>query len=296
MFASRLSAFSVGEPRLVHGLLGEAAHHADARERLLQIGGDRADRLTGSPEGSGGDDPKPQRAGQQQGQHAEGDQREFDVQVEQDPDRAEQRQPRLEERDHGVGNEAFERLHVVGHARDQHSRGAALVEADRQGLQVGEDADAQICQRPLSDPADEIGLQRRSSPTPAPRRPRRRCDQARACRCRGGRFLCRSPHSPAAGRERRCRAEHQREQHRGRAQAVGAQQRRTGRAGCARGCRARSPPRSPRRRVRAGARRLRPLPAMRAHRPLTSGSRGLRVRKTWSGRPFSTISRYSSER
>ena len=33
----------------------------------------------------------------------------------------------------------------------------------------------------------------------------------------------------------------------------------------------------------------------RAHRPLTSGSRGLRVRKTWSGSPFSTISRYSSE-
>ena len=34
--------------------------------------------------------------------------------------------------------------------------------------------------------------------------------------------------------------------------------------------------------------------AVRGHRPATSGSSGLRVRKTWSGRPFSTISRYSS--
>ncbi len=31
--------------------------------------------------------------------------------------------------------------------------------------------------------------------------------------------------------------------------------------------------------------------AVRGHRPATSGSSGLRVRKTWSGRPFSTISR-----
>src|SRR5205814_5177201 len=35
---------------------------------------------------------------------------------------------------------------------------AALVEADGQRLQVLEDADAQVGERALSDPADEIGL------------------------------------------------------------------------------------------------------------------------------------------
>ena len=34
---------------------------------------------------------------------------------------------------------------------------------------------------------------------------------------------------------------------------------------------------------------------VRHQRPATSGSSGLRVRKTWSGSPFSTISRYSSD-
>ena len=142
----------------MHGLLGEAAHDADARERLLQVGGDRADRLPRAPEGAGGDDAEPERAGEQQRQHAEGDQRELDVEVEQDADRADQRQPGLEQRHDGVGDEAVQRLHVVGHARDQHAGGAALVEADRQRLQVREDADAQVGEHALADPADEVGL------------------------------------------------------------------------------------------------------------------------------------------
>ena len=80
------------------------------------------------------------------------------VEVEQDPDRADQRQPGLEQRHDRVGDEAVERLDVVGHARDQHARRAALVEADRQRLQVGEDAEAQVGERALADPADEVGL------------------------------------------------------------------------------------------------------------------------------------------
>ena len=42
--------------------------------------------------------------------------------------------------------------------RDQDPRGAALVEADRLALQVGEDADSQVGQGALADPPDEVGL------------------------------------------------------------------------------------------------------------------------------------------
>ena len=59
MFASRLSVVELGEARLVAGLLAEAAHHADARQGLLQVGRDRADRLPRAPEGAGGDEPEP---------------------------------------------------------------------------------------------------------------------------------------------------------------------------------------------------------------------------------------------
>ena len=73
--------------------------------------------------------------------------------------------------------------------------------------------------------------------------------------------------------------------------AVGAQQHDAGRAACARGRRCR------RRRRRRSSRRVggaaRPSSPGR-HSPATSRSSGLRVRKTWSGSPFSTISRYSS--
>jgi hypothetical protein len=41
----------------------------------------------------------------------------------------------------------------------EHAGLAALVEADGQVLQVAEDAQAQVLQRPLADPADEVRLQ-----------------------------------------------------------------------------------------------------------------------------------------
>ena len=45
MFASRFSSLSSAKRREVARLLPERAHDADARQRLLQVGGDRADRL-----------------------------------------------------------------------------------------------------------------------------------------------------------------------------------------------------------------------------------------------------------
>ena len=222
------------------------------------------------------------------GSTQEGDQRELDVEVEQDPDRADQRQARLEQRHDGVGDEAVERLDVVGDARDQHARGAALVEADRQRLQVREDADAQVGERALADPADEVGLQRRSSAHTSSAETRNAITTSTSvfgvvpARC-----LCRSRLSPAAAARasRRCRPAARRP----------SRTRAGGRA---------APARSSPRRLRPRVPRLARAPSHCGPGPrptigLTGRSpparSGLRVMKTWSGRPFSTISRYSSE-
>ena len=149
-------------------------------------------------------------------------QRQLEVEVQQDHDRPDQRQPRLEERHDRIGHEAFQRLHVVGHARDQHPCGAALVETDRQHLQVGEDADAQIRERALSDPADEVGLDVGHQPHQQRRAAETRARPARALSCRGFRFRGRSRAWPASGgASDGGRAEQQRDEHPRGAQAVG---------------------------------------------------------------------------
>ena len=148
----------LGEVRAMAGLLRERAHDPDARQRLLQVDGDRADGLARAPVGIGARDAEGQRSDRHDREDEEGHQREPHVEEEQDHDRAEERQRGLEERDHGVGDQRVQRLDVVGHARDEHARRPALVEAHRLLLQVAEDLQAQIGQRALADPADEIGL------------------------------------------------------------------------------------------------------------------------------------------
>ena len=278
-----------GEARLVRRLLGEAADRPDAGQSLLQVGGDRADRLARAAEGAGGDDPEPQRGSEHERQHQERQQRQLDVQVQQDPDRAEQRKTGLEECDDRVGHEAVERLDVVRHARDQHAGRAALVEADGQRLQVLEDADAQVGERALSDPADEIGLHVGHRP-----HDQRRDEEGddhdyeRVDVALHDPFVDRRAGEQRGGERGRC-AEHEGNEHHEGARAIRLDQRQ-------------QPAQVAPARAFAGALPgpLRTGPTRtsaddRAHSPLTSRSRGLRVRKTWSGRPFSTISRYSSE-
>ena len=52
----------LGEARLVAGLLAKAAYNANPGQGLLQVGGDRADRLPRAPERAGRDEPEPDRA------------------------------------------------------------------------------------------------------------------------------------------------------------------------------------------------------------------------------------------
>jgi hypothetical protein len=155
----------LGEVRAMARLLREGAHDADARQRLLQVDGDGADRLARAPVGVGARHAEGQRSDRHHREDEEGHQRELHVEEEQDHDRADERQRGLEEGDHRVGDQRVQRLDVVGHARDEHARGPALVEPDRLLLEVAEDLQAQVGERALADPADQVGLRVRRAQT-----------------------------------------------------------------------------------------------------------------------------------
>ena len=148
----------LGEDALVAALLPEHAHDADARERLLQVRGDRGDLLARGAVGVRADDPERERADPQHREDQEGEQCELPVEHEEDHRGADQRQRRAEQRHHAVGDELVERLDVVRQPRDQHAGLAARVEADRERLQVREELDPEVLEDALPDPAHEPGL------------------------------------------------------------------------------------------------------------------------------------------
>ena len=71
---------------------------------------------------------------------------------------AEQSERVLDEARDPVGDELVDRLDVVRQPADDHARTVALVEAEREVLQVVEKAVAQVGQDPLADPAGQVGL------------------------------------------------------------------------------------------------------------------------------------------
>ena len=148
------------EALLVARLLAERAHDPHAGEGLLQVRGDVRDPLPHRPERARRVVPEQDAPdGQQRERGEEGHERQRHVEQQQDHDGPDQRQRAREERHDAVRDELVECLHVVGQARDQHARLAAAEEADRLALEVGEDAQPQVLQRALPDPADEVGLQ-----------------------------------------------------------------------------------------------------------------------------------------
>ena len=142
----------------VAALLPEGAHDPDPRQRLAEVAGDRGDLLPGCPVGPGRGDPECERAEEQQGQRDEGQQRQVDVHHHEDHHDTDQHQAALDQRGQPILDELVQSLDVVGHAADDDTGDVAAVEADRQRLQVGEQLQAQILQRPLTDPADQVRL------------------------------------------------------------------------------------------------------------------------------------------
>ena len=159
MLACAVLLVELGEALDVARLLAEGANHADPGQRLLEVARDRGDLLPRQPVGVGRGDPERERAQGQDRKREERQQRQVEVEHHQDHDHADQHQPGLEQRRHSVLDELVERLDVVGQPRDDHTGAVARVEADRQSLQVREQLDAEVLERPLADPADEIRLQ-----------------------------------------------------------------------------------------------------------------------------------------
>ena len=280
MLASRFSSFRPGELALVARLLAERAHDPHARQRLLQVGGDRGDLLPGGAVGVRRGDPEGEAGDAQHREHRERDQRQLHVQRQQDRRGAQQRQRGREQRDDAVGDQLVQRLDVVGHARDQHARLVARVEADRQLLQVLEDLPAQVLQRALADPAGQVGLGVGGAEVHHRRAQEGDHDPGQ----RRGVLVADAGVDGAAGqvggRQRGGRGHHQRDEHEDHAAAVGAQQRQ-------RPCPAAS------RAAALGAHR-RPVRS-RAHRPAASRPWSAAATSWGSGAPRWAIWRYRSD-
>ncbi len=121
------------------------------------------------------DEPEPLahlavRAGRPRAEHASRDherrdhrhrrERELPVEEEEDDRGADQRQRALHERRHAVGDELVERVDVVREAADHDARAVALVEAERQPLEVAEEVVAEVGEDALAGPAGEVRLRR----------------------------------------------------------------------------------------------------------------------------------------
>ena len=236
--------------------------------------------------GVGGHDPKRERAERQQREDEEGEQRELEIEHHQDHHRPDQHQGRAEQRRHAVGDELVERLHVVGEPRDDHAGLAARVEPDRERLQVREELDPQVLQHPLADPADEVRLDVGGAPVDEGADQEREDDEGERREVARHDPLVDRELGQRRRRERRGRAREQRGEHEARAPAIRAQQRQQP-AQLATTAAGRAPAAHDLVAPRAGPGAVRFT--RRAHSPATA-SRGLRVRNTWSGRPFSAIS------
>ena len=206
-------------------LLAERAHDADPRQRLLQVGRDRPDRRPRLRVRVRRRDPEGERREAHHGEDEERQQRQLDVQPEQDRHRADERQGALEQRHDAVGDERVQRLHVVGHARDELARLAALVEADRLGLQVGEDPQPQVLQRALADPADEVGLRVRRAPVHERADDEREHDEVKRADVAGADAVVDRELDERRRRERRRGRRDERDEHEDDPRAVGRQQR-----------------------------------------------------------------------
>jgi hypothetical protein len=162
---------------------------------------------------------------------------------------------------------------------------------DVQALEVGEDAQAQVLQRALADPAHEEGLRPRSAPVEEGAGDEGHDDEVQRAEVVGADALVDGQGRQRRGCQRRRGGGHEGEQHEQHPAAVGAQEHEDAAQlapAAARLAQAATELGDVDRRTslaKSGGRNL-PL-----HSPATLRSLGLRVRKTRSGRPRFTISR-----
>ena len=91
-------------------------------------------------------------------QHGQRRERELPVEEEEDDGGADEEQRVLDQARDAVGDELVERLDVVRDPADHDAGAVALVEAEREPLQVGEELVAEVGEDALADPAGQIGV------------------------------------------------------------------------------------------------------------------------------------------
>ena len=188
----------VAEVLLRGALAGERLQDAHPGDVLRERRRDRAERLAHAAVGASRALAEERGRDGHRRHHDERRECEPPVEEEENDRGPEQRQRVLDERRDAVGHELVERLDVVREAADDHAGAVALVEAERQALQVAEEMAAQVGQHPLARPAGEVRLrvgegdpeqagrdedcdelaEQRRLPRAAPRRPRGRRDTA----------------------------------------------------------------------------------------------------------------------
>ena len=146
------------ERLLLHRLPRERLDDAHSRDVLGERGGDEAEPLSDVPVGAVGAAAEPGRRNRHQRQHRQGGERELDVEEEENDRRPEEEQRVLDEARDPVGDELVECLDVVRDPADDHACPVALVEAERQPRELGEELVPQIGEHALPRPAGQIGV------------------------------------------------------------------------------------------------------------------------------------------
>ncbi len=144
------------EGALLHRLARERLDDAHAGDVLRERGGDEAEPLADAAVGAVRAAPEPGRDERHRDQDGQRREREPDVEEEEDDGGAEQEQRVLDQARDPVGDELVERLDVVRDPADDHAGAVALVEAEREPLQMPEELVAQVGQDPLAHPARQV--------------------------------------------------------------------------------------------------------------------------------------------
>ncbi len=146
------------EVALVRGLAVEGLHDAHAGDVLGEGGRDEAEPLADGAVGACGDDAEERRRDRHEREDCERGECEPPVEGEEDRGGADEDERVLEEARDAVRDELVERLDVVRETADQDARAIALVEAEREPLQVAEELVAQVGEDALAGPAREVRL------------------------------------------------------------------------------------------------------------------------------------------
>ena len=149
------------ERLLLHRLPRERLDDAHSGDVLGERGGDEAEPLADVAVGAVGAAAEPGRRDRHQRQHRQGGERELDVEEEENDRRAEEEERVLDEARDPVGDELVECLDVVRDPADDHAGPVALVEAEREPRELGEELVPQIGEHALARPAGQIGVRGR---------------------------------------------------------------------------------------------------------------------------------------